>query len=442
SYLPESQIITLCKDFPAFTDPEKLDGFINPEQFGVFFHEWIHFLHNISTINGFSIFCTQNILWSNFRWAMDNQDVCLGSNDMDPAHIESNKNFLSYIRSNRSLHKCNLPYYVKVNDLYFEDAIIHDMEVADGSVICTSLIKCRISHSENKYDLDLGVLEILESAAFMLECKCINAMNGFPQEAPFYPYHTIKGLAAKIAPSLNDEDIICCMLASLQSNNPPQVLFNLLHKCELLHSDCRYEHLVAEVKKQLSEQDQIISESLNQIIQMIPVDEPMGNFIKLTLNRISNNLNYRKQKPFFELDIIKKIAEKTEFMNEVIQKFGGCTIIQVRHGDDNEPQRDIMYDFCLPENNDSILFGSKMLRACFHFIFIHFKLSGEIMKTEELNISPRNKCPFYTVCCASIRANNSNICAESPWKSMSIDDNKGCYYAAAIKATNPPVLPD
>ncbi|HFO6596224.1 TPA: hypothetical protein ACHKUZ_005112, partial [Escherichia coli] len=100
------------------------------------------------------------------------------------------------------------------------------------------------------------------------------------------------------------------------------------------------------MKKQLSEQDQIISESLNQIIQMIPVDEPMGNFIKLTLNRISNNLNYRKQKPFFELDIIKKIAEKTEFMNEVIQKFGGCTIIQVRHGDDNEPQRDIMYDFC------------------------------------------------------------------------------------------------
>lgn len=56
SYLPESQIITLRKDFPAFTDPEKLDGFINPEQFGVFFHEWIHFLHNISTINGFSIF--------------------------------------------------------------------------------------------------------------------------------------------------------------------------------------------------------------------------------------------------------------------------------------------------------------------------------------------------------------------------------------------------
>lgn len=37
SYLPESQIITLRKDFPAFTDPEKLDGFINPEQFGVFF---------------------------------------------------------------------------------------------------------------------------------------------------------------------------------------------------------------------------------------------------------------------------------------------------------------------------------------------------------------------------------------------------------------------
>lgn len=442
SYLPESQIITLRKDFPAFADPEKLDGFINPEQFGVFFHEWVHFLHNISTINGFSIFCTQSILWSNFRWAMNNQDVCLGSNDMDPKHIESNKKFFSYIYSNRRQHECKLPDYAKANDLFFKEAIIHDMEVANGSVLCTSLIKCTISYSENNYNLDLGVLEILESAAFMLECRCINAMNGSPQKPPFYPYHTIKGLAAKIAPSLNDEDIICCMLASLQSNNPPQVLFNLLEKCESLHSDCRYEYLVADVKKQLNEQEQSISDTLCQTIHMFPVDEPMGNFIKLTLNRISNNLKCRKQNPFFELDIIKKITEKTELMNEIIQQFGGCTIIQVRNGDDNEPQRDIMYDFLLPENNESVLFGSKMLRACFHFIFIHLKLSGEIIKTENLSISPHNKCPFYTVCSASVRTNNSNICAESPWKSMSINDNYGCYYAAAIKATNPPVLLD
>ena len=147
SYLPESQIITLSKDFPALTDPEKLSGFTNPLQFGVFFHEWIHFLHNISTINGFSVFCTQIILWSNFRWAMDNQDVCIGSSSMDQNNIEFNKRFYSYIYSNRKMHNCGLPTHIKVNDLSFESAEIHNMEVADDSVVSTSLIKCTIIYS-------------------------------------------------------------------------------------------------------------------------------------------------------------------------------------------------------------------------------------------------------------------------------------------------------
>ncbi|WP_413740327.1 hypothetical protein ACL2XQ_09725 [Sodalis sp. RH14] len=438
SYLPESQIITLSKDFPALSDPENLAGFTNPVQFGVFFHEWIHFLHNISTINGFSLFCTQITLWSNFRWAMDNQDVCIGSCGMDQGNIEFNKRFYSYIYSNRKLNTCGLPTHVKVNDLSFESAKIHDMEVADDSVVCTSLIKCTIIYSESKYKLDIGVLEILESAAFMLECKCISAMNGSPQEAPFHPYHTIKWLAGEIAPSLNEEDIICCMLSALQSNNPPHVLFNLLKESETLHAGCRYENLVSHVKKQLNEQDETISNSLSQIYSMFPIDEPMGKFIKLTLDRINKNLIYRKENPFFELDIIKKVTEKTELMNEIIQQFGACTIIQEKHEDDERPQCDIMYDFALPENDELTLFGSKMLRTCFHFIFRHYKSSGEIIKTESLVDSLNNKCPFYTVCCSSIRTSNSNVCSKSPWKSMRINDNESCYYAAAIKATNPP----
>jgi len=438
SYLPESQIITLSKDFPALTDPDELAGFKNPVQFGVFFHEWIHFLHNISTINGLSLFCTQIVLWSNFRWAMDNQDVCIGSIGMDQENINFNKDFYSYIYSNRRLHHCELPSYVKLNELLFENAEISDFEVSNDQVTSTSLINCTILYCGKKYSLDIGVLEILESAAFMLECKFINAMNGSPQEAPFHPYQTVKGLAEGIAPSLNEDDIVCCMLAALQSNNAPYVLFNLLKDCELKHTDCRHENLVSLAKAQLKEQDELIENSLDQICSYFPNNEPMGNFIKLTIKRIKKNLAYRNEHPFFELDIIKNVAERNEMMNEVIRQFGGCTIIQKRYEDDEEPQCDIMYDFDLPENNESNLFGSKMLRACFHFMFLHYKSSGEIIKTESLDESPSNKCPFYTVCCSSIRMSNSNVCAESPWKSMLINDNKDCYYAAAIKATNPP----
>ncbi|HFV9294370.1 TPA: hypothetical protein ACIAIE_004245 [Serratia fonticola] len=438
SYLQESQIITLSKDFPALTDPDNLVGFTNPEQFGFFFHEWIHFLHNISTINGFSLFSAQIILWSNFRWTMNNKEVSDGSGGMVQNNIEDNGKLLNYIISNRKWHQCSLPNDVKESNLYFEEPQIHDMEAVNGYVYSTSLIKCTINYSGNKYNIEIGVLEILESVAFMLECECVKKMNGTPQNSPFYPYHIIKNLAGKIAPSLSDEIIICCMLASLQSNDPPQVLFKLLKESESLGDNCRYENLVSRVKEQLAEQDENINKTFTQIHSLFPVDEPMGSFVKLTLNRIKNNLNFRENNPFFELNIIKKVSEQVEQMNDFIKQFGGCTIIQKRYDDDEKPLCDIMYDFKLPEHDESTLFGSKMLRACFHFILLHYKPTGEIVNTVNLDVSSKNKCPFYTVCGSSIRTSNSNVCAESPWKSMLINDNKDCYYASAIKATNPP----
>lgn len=440
SYLPESQIITLSKDFPALTDPDDLVGFINPKQFGGFFHEWIHFFHNVSTISGFSLFCVQITLWSNFRWAMDNQDVCIGSNGMEPENIEANKNFLNYINSCRRFNLIDLPWDAKINDLSFEDIKMQETKSVNDNVFSTALIKCSIIYRETKYELEIGVLEILESVAFMLECRCIKKMKDQPLDAPVYPYHVVKGLAGKMSPSLSEDDIICCMLASLQCNTPPHALFNFLKEIELLDANCRYEKLVSYVRQQLSVQNDCIDKTFSQIYSMFQVDEPMGDFIKMTLNRMKKNLDFRKEKPFVELDIINEVSVNAEYMNDVIRQFGGCTIIQKRHQDNERPQCDVMYDFVLPENNESILFGSKMLRACFHFISLHYKSSGEIIKTESVDIkSGKTKCPFYTVCGSSVRVNYSNFCAESPWRTMTIKGNGNCYYAKAMKATNPPV---
>ncbi|MDD9578529.1 hypothetical protein PIG65_08335 [Enterobacter sp. FR 78] len=438
TYLPESQIITLTKDFPALEDPQNPIGFTNPTQFAFFFHEWIHFLHNISTIHGFSVFCSQLILWNNFRWTMENKDTSLGSSHINPKLIENNKIHFNFIISNRKRNLCTLPDYAKNKDILFDAHEIEPLKYADGQVTCTSLIKCKVTFNDNSYDLHIGLLEILESVAYMLESKCAQEMNSTPQESPFYPYHTVSGLAKKVASSLTDDDLICCMLASLQSNDSPRVLMNLLIEMESLEADCRYEKLVSHVKKQLNELAEATDSSINQIINLFPVDEPMGNFIKLTLRRIKNNLGFRIEDPFLELNIIKKISKKPLEMNDIIRKFGGCTIIQKRNNDPEIPECDVMYDFELPENDESTLFGSKKLHACFHFILLHYRPSGEIVKTENLTNSSRSRCPFYTVCGESLRVSNSEICNSKPWKSMSCASNQGCYYAAAMIATNPP----
>ena len=39
---------------------------------GYFFHEWIHYVHNVSTLNGLYAFASMINMWANFRQKLDN----------------------------------------------------------------------------------------------------------------------------------------------------------------------------------------------------------------------------------------------------------------------------------------------------------------------------------------------------------------------------------
>lgn len=434
SYLPESQIITLSKDFPALENPDDLAGFSTPEQLGFFFHEWIHLLHNTSTISGLALFSTQIILWSNFRWAMGINGLSGGSELMEKKAISDNKNFLKYSESCRVKNENKLPKNIKAHQLILNEVELDPMETENDQVIKSSLIKWEIEFSNALYEVNIGVLEILESAAFMLECELVTKMNGNLLGAPFYPYHLVKTLAGKIAPSLDDRNIICCMIASLQSNDPPRVLLELLKQIEKIDNSMKNIALVDLAKDQINEQESTISNTVKQVRAIFPVDEPMGEFVLMTLNRIERNLRFRIENPFFELTLIDQIAKDSKSINTSIRELGACSIIQERYGDEDQIQRDIIYDFDVPDFSPTASFGLKMARAGIHFISIHYNQSGIIDSTSNQEC----KCPFYTTCDSSVRKDHSEICSKTPWEARNIENNIGCYYAAAIKAINPP----
>lgn len=434
SYLAESQIITLSKDFLALADPDEQKGFVTATDLGVFFHEWVHFLHNISTINGLSTFSLQVVLWSNFRWAMNEEGMSIGSGHIAPKDIEGNKNLLGYLHSNKKKNKGSFPAQAKPNELSFNKIKLVNSVVDKGYVVTTSVISCEVEYTGNNYNIDIGVLEIIESVAFMLESKLVRKMNEVPHLADICPYHLVNSLAGTVSPSLNEDIIICCMLASLQSNDPPQLLLQLLKDSDALNESDRYVALSNHVSKNLADQKKIINDQIDQIRCLFPVDEPMARFIKLTLNRIEDNLAYRIKDPFFELSIIDAIYKQPSNIDQFILQFGGCVIIQQVPGDEDQVQRDLMYDMVTPGQDDSVSFGWKMARASFHFLIKHLTLSGEIKSSSGMVF----KCPFYSVCNSSVRTSNGKICAESPWKTRYLVGNDDCYYAAAIKATSAP----
>lgn len=433
SYLPESQIITLSDNLLAFDNPDSLNGFNTSVQLGVFFHEWIHFLHNVSTFNGLSSFSLQVVLWSNFRWTMNENGCSSGSETMEPEHIAHNKKFLQYLSSSKSKNNNYLPFQDQPDELLLTKVELVEHDEVDGDLISTSLIKCEFQYKENSYTVNVGTLEIIESVAFMLETMLVLKMNGVPQIAPADPYHLVECLAGGIAPSLGKNNIICCMLTSLQHNDPPRLLLTLLNEIEKLTEDNKHDVLVEYAKNNLNDLSNIVDSQLDQIRSMFPVDEPMGAFIKLTLDRIESNLAYRKEDPFFELSIVDEISKSPKNFDDILSKYGGCSVIQKRPGDDDQVLRDVMYDIDVPGHDDTVSFGWKMAHASFQFVLKHFNMLGEIKRTDSVSY----KCPFYTVCNSSLRASHSNICAVNPWQSKHLADNNGCYYAAAINATSP-----
>lgn len=437
TYLPESQIITLSENFSALDDPDNPIGFTTPEQLGFFFHEWIHLLHNISSISGLAIFSTQLLLWSNFRWAMDESGLSGGSQSMDQKSISGNKNLLKYFSSNRYKNSSEIPSRATPEQIKFVSANLADMEIEDEHIINSSLIKCKFETSNTIYDVDIGLFEILESAAFMLECKIVTEMNGTIFGSPFNPYHLVKALANGISSSLDDRIIICCMLASLQSNDPPRVLLTILEMVGSIKDSERYDTLTNLVKTQLIDQKKSTDQTLEQIRLLFPIEEPMAEFVKMTLNRIERNLEYRLEDPFFEFSIIEKVAQDNKNLDVYISKFGACSIIQKRHGNDDLIERDIMYDFSIQDFSENASFGLKMIRSAFHFISIHYSPTGSIDTTS----NKLSKCPFYTTCGSTLRKNNSEICAKTPWQAKLFEENESCYYSAAIRATNPPNAP-
>ncbi|UTO18846.1 MULTISPECIES: hypothetical protein [Acinetobacter] len=73
AYEPDLMVIRIKEDLEALSNR---DGIIVPfkdmEEVSVFFHEWIHFIHNTSTLIGLTLFYSYIGLWKIFRYSYAN----------------------------------------------------------------------------------------------------------------------------------------------------------------------------------------------------------------------------------------------------------------------------------------------------------------------------------------------------------------------------------
>lgn len=437
TYLPESQIITLKKDMGCFQDPDNLEGFPNIQSLSVFFHEWIHFLHNVSTTNGLVGFSQQIVLWSNFRWSINEKGHCIGSMHRDDVESENNLRIIRHLFSRVKSGKGSIPGYINPNDISLHSYELKNGVTTNGYWEVSSKIACKFMSQGAIFDVEIGILEIIESVAYMLETRLVEKMDGTPLPSPIIPYQLVYILSKGISPKLKKDEIICAMLTALQNNDPAAMLLVTLEEIKNRKRKKRQSILNDIAVRNIMEFKDSISEQLNQIESLFPVDEPMGDFVKLTIKRLKRNIKARIKKPFFELSIVEHTAKNPNYLNECIRKYGGCALISERHGDDNDVGRDVIYEFMLNEHKDDYSEGLQIARSSFHFLNTHLDYStGGFVSSASITCS--FKCPFFTTCEVELRKNMPDICANEPWLSIGTKQNLGCVYARAVRATAPP----
>lgn len=439
SFLPDSLVIRLSKNITAFANPDDIEGF-TPLNIGFFFHEWVHYLHNVSTLHGLSSFENAIAIWSDFRFTCHAGTYSGGADSLATDVALDAAQRLSYWRASRLPSKSVFPD--KPLDELRLLAVSTLVDRIPGSKYEVVKLVCRVGAVDRPDDeavIVVGSYEILEGVAWMLEDKLNTALKQISARVPSSPYHIVRNLFRLRYPELSDNDIISCMLCSLQDSDPPAVLAILFEAIPKLSGDepSALKELKSRARQTISSNESFAAQIIENIERRFPVDEPMARAVKSVVSTIKSNLAHRREDPFFEFSIIESVRLNLQKMDDAIKKHGGCCVIQERPGEADEITRDLMYDFVTKKERDEGLeFGWRKMHAAFHFMQLH--LSGQrFIPTGEVPTDENTSCPFYATCNLPSRIAHATVCQQTPWKWSETQNDRDtrCWYAAATTAS-------
>lgn len=443
SYLPECQVITLREHFDAFADPNDTRGIQTPQELGFFFHEWLHYLHNISTVQGLSAFSNQVGLWTNFRLTIGPDGLSQGSATLPPEWQVYVRQNLSYLTASRAPRQNNFPGIVDLHRLEITAAVPSITEI-EGTGTSMTIIRCdavllQADGFRQPVSLEIGTNEILESLAVIFETELVRRLGGAVVPAAVAPYRLLEALGKHCAPDLSLAQVALCGLGSLQWSDAPGELLSMMARGQQARAagDDTTSALASRTSQLLAETTDWREQTLKDLENCFPVDDSLSRAIKQTVANFRSNFAARILDPFFEWEIIAKSAQGVSRMDEVVRRHGVCAVIQRRPGDPDAIDRDVMFDFVVGQTDPILGYGWRKMHASFRFLALHSTANG-FAATGSLRPSERTKCPFYTACTYEPRHRHPNVCAREPWNTLSCgDESSPCWYHSAVFVMRP-----
>jgi len=445
-YLPEKLIIRLGTEIRIVDQNGSPVPFPTPAAFGVFMHEYMHYLHNISTVCGLSGFMNTLELWRLFRRTIDPMGFSVGSSQLDGATQDHLERLLHVLAAGRGVGQPSLctvatPISVKILNATLEDKV----EDHRGALLSTFACDAEVRDDHGAADccrIKIGIPEIMEAAAWLLERRLVSALTQYAAESavPVFPYKLVSALAEHILPGIPEETILACILAAMQSSDPADGLQQILRSAKKA-TDEGHNPLDA-IRNVASEivttNESTLLQCLSQIEQEFAGNGIMAVAIRTILSAARDALARRRSNPFFEIELVDDLSARRLSIDQLMTQLPSCAVLQRNVGPDHEPQRDLFASFRPLNADDSDPEdGLRVIHAIFDFMGRHTR-KGSLMATASLS---QRQCPFYTCCNLRLRTEEQSICLNAPWQAADWSgwNNQGrCWYGAAVQISRPP----
>lgn len=403
-------------------------------------HEYIHFLHNLSTPSGVVFLFNGLNFFFEFMRGTDHH----GAYESQSHPQGSAQAFLKiYSLLQGQLVGELPPPEVKIKCWEFGAPMtekvpltILDHKFDSFNKTCIDVKSTSYYGSSYEFTLELGIHFITEGIAYEVDRenrRKIGAWNNLDEHTPAYPYLAYQPLIDSLVgreTSLYERIILgTCALLEMSPGK------GLLHACEMLKTEKAtysrgFIEYVLELKKSLElfRQD-LLNNVMPNMIYNFRGSNTLQAGVKEYLKLISKSLAERCFTPFMELSFIhitspdvffRKIADLVPQWICQEKPNGKAEISLIGHPD-------------AVNVIDEVAISA--LQSAFHYVQLHLKADGRIIGTKEI---PRTHCPFSGGCQAQLQGDNLQVCNQAPWNTQFPEQdgikNPTCFYNLGVRS--------
>jgi hypothetical protein len=397
-------------------------------------HEYIHYLHEISTgvgVLGFGMDLTLRSFFSN--WIEPDKYKAISNGTVDPKSIDkfveayTTKGIIEGSRQDSIDGK-----FIEVNKI---ESTIETIYVPSGDDLTAMEYETPIIHftyrsnlSNKEGKLSFNKFFLYEGIAYELDRiadKKLRSVDNIDDTGTGTEYIVMRRVARFIVPGIETKTFLCIGVMALQNADCGRAfieMLNLVREEDEMGND--HSVTIDSLKKKISEM---------LIIQRLNFIEGLEEFCEIFLGRqelyraakfLTNNMRHlydrRIENPCFDVDLVWE-----DNINELIMAAQVCDYMYI-FSDADLYMRDFLGTSIAKEDSHAM----KIL-----LVHDHFFTSHQTKPTNWVEANRSHKCPFYTCCSASYRTTHESICAHKPWRIFEVSansDNQYCLYGQGM----------